>query len=128
MYKPKWTFTFLFLAVIISCTGITDAFDCYYCSNCLNTQRGVRLAARSEDWCYKVVWRSGPGNQQIVSRGASADCRQDSYNDQTMTIPGIFSGTARYCCRNHLCNSVPTSIRHSFLLLALLLGLVFFFY
>ncbi|UJR38327.1 hypothetical protein I4U23_030997 [Adineta vaga] len=64
----------------------------------------------------KIVWRSGPGNQQMVSRGSSPDCRQDTYNDQSMTMPGIYSGTARYCCRSHLCNSVPTlhEIFHSF--------------
>ncbi len=33
-------------------TSLTDAFDCYYCANCLNTERGVRLPASSEDWCY----------------------------------------------------------------------------
>ncbi len=62
-----------------------------------------------------MVWRSRVGSQRIVSRGASADCRQDSYNDPSMSVPGVFSGTARYCCRNHLCNSAPSPIYCSFL-------------
>ncbi|CAF3031780.1 unnamed protein product [Rotaria sp. Silwood2] len=86
-HKFGWTLGFLFLLVHIP--NFTYTFDCYYCENCLNTQRGVRITARPEDWCYKIVWRSGRGNQQMVSRGASSDCRQDSYNDPSMAIPGF---------------------------------------
>ncbi|CAF0718924.1 unnamed protein product [Adineta ricciae] len=115
------TLTYLFF---IYCFAILprfiDASDCYFCPNCLNSQRGVRLPARADDWCYKIVWRSGPGNHQMVSRGASADCRQDAYNDQSMTMPSIFSGTARYCCRGHLCNSVPKRMGYSRILLLFL--------
>ena len=41
----------LVLLVFISRMTI-DALDCYYCANCLNNQRGVRILARPEDWCY----------------------------------------------------------------------------
>ncbi|CAF2854059.1 unnamed protein product [Rotaria sp. Silwood2] len=101
---------FVIEVLFVLIPNFTYAFDCYFCENCLNTQRGVRIAARPEDWCYKIVWRSGRGNQQMVSRGASSDCRQDSYNDPSMAIPGVFSGIARYCCRRHLCNSAPTHV------------------
>ncbi|CAF1310268.1 unnamed protein product [Rotaria sordida] len=99
-HKLGWIFGLFFLFVYIP--NFIYTFDCYYCENCLNNQRGVRIVARPEDWCYKIVWPSGRGNQQIVSRGASSDCRQDSYNDQDMAIPGVFSGVGRYCCRKHL--------------------------
>ncbi|CAF1504952.1 unnamed protein product [Rotaria sp. Silwood1] len=107
-YKLGWTLALLFLLAHIQ--NFTYAFDCYFCANCLNTQRGIRISARPEDWCYKIVWPSGRGNQQMVSRGASSDCRQNSYNDPSMAIPGVFSSTARYCCRSHLCNSAPTHV------------------
>ncbi|CAF1193797.1 unnamed protein product [Rotaria sordida] len=124
-HKFGWTFGLFFLFVYIP--NFIYTFDCYYCANCLNTQRGVRITARPEDWCYKIVWQSGRGNQQIVSRGASSDCRQDNYNDQSMAIPGVFSGVARYCCRKHLCNSTPPRVHYSFLFIVFFLLLFNFF-
>jgi len=44
---------FFFIKVLlVTISSFTHAFDCYYCAYCLNTQRGVRLQARSEDRCY----------------------------------------------------------------------------
>ncbi|CAF4341594.1 unnamed protein product, partial [Rotaria sordida] len=61
-HKLGWIFGLFFLFVYIP--NFIYTFDCYYCENCLNKQRGVRIVARPEDWCYKIVWPSGRGNQQ----------------------------------------------------------------
>ncbi|CAF4908961.1 unnamed protein product, partial [Rotaria sp. Silwood2] len=43
---------FVIEVLFVLIPNFTYAFDCYFCENCLNTQRGVRIAARPEDWCY----------------------------------------------------------------------------